>query len=151
LEVGILGTLPPHRLAESWIVLAKSDGDPLINAQYISTSTTPVMGDSQPVVLAPSVKPVQLSLLLPRAPETRIHIHLTINTISLMVFLTTVGGGDTATTAPLGSFVYALPDVCYCIKSLWYLGLIPTTTEIESWSNSFDAALHLRIIRGIYY
>lgn len=61
--------------------------------------------------LEPSVKPIELSFPLPKAPETKIHVHLTINTTSMVVFLTTVYGGDIPPGAPLGSFVYALPDV----------------------------------------
>ncbi|EKD21122.1 uncharacterized protein L3040_000842 [Drepanopeziza brunnea f. sp. 'multigermtubi'] len=54
--------------------------------------------------------PIQLSIPLPRAPDTRIHMHLTIQTTSILLFLTTTMNGGTSTTVPLGSFVYALPD-----------------------------------------
>ncbi|KAI9735385.1 MAG: hypothetical protein M1818_006580 [Claussenomyces sp. TS43310] len=57
-----------------------------------------------------SAKPIEVSFPLPRAPETRVHIQLTIHETSLLLFLATVNGGDTSATAPLGSFVYALPD-----------------------------------------
>ncbi len=57
------------------------------------------------------MKPIQLSFPLPRAPKTKIHLYLTINTTSLVLFLTTVYGGDIPAGVPLGSFVYALPDV----------------------------------------
>jgi hypothetical protein len=80
---------------------------------------TPAMADARPVDLALSVKPVELSLPLPRAPGTRIHVHLSVSTVSLLIFLTTISSGDTSVTAPLGSFVYALPDVCYCVACLW--------------------------------
>lgn len=58
-----------------------------------------------------SQSPIQISFPLPRAPETSIHLHLTINEVSLLLFLTTALNGDTSTTPPLGSFVYALPNV----------------------------------------
>lgn len=61
----------------------------------------------------PSVKPIELSFPMPKAPETRIHLHLTIRTTSLLLFLTTALNGNTSEAAPLGSFVYALPDVRY--------------------------------------
>lgn len=61
----------------------------------------------------PSVKPIELSFPMPKAPETRIHIHLTIQPTSLLLFLATILNGNTSEAAPLGSFVYALPDVCY--------------------------------------
>ena len=57
------------------------------------------------------VKPIQVSFLMPKAPDTRIHLRLTIQSTSLLLFLTTSIDGDTSTTAPLGSFVYAIPDV----------------------------------------
>ncbi|TAQ85689.1 hypothetical protein B7494_g5985 [Chlorociboria aeruginascens] len=74
--------------------------------QLLKVKTTlvdTVMADS-------SVKPIELSFPLPKAPDTSIHLHLTINKTSLLLFLTTAINGDTSTTAPLGSFVYALPD-----------------------------------------
>ncbi|PQE13147.1 20S proteasome chaperone domain-containing protein [Rutstroemia sp. NJR-2017a BBW] len=55
-------------------------------------------------------QPIQLSFPMPKAPETSIHIHLTVNKISLLLFLTTALNGNTSAAPPLGSFVYALPD-----------------------------------------
>jgi hypothetical protein len=96
-----------------------------------------------------SVKPIELSFPLPKAPETKIHVHLTINTTSIVLFLTTVYGGDIPTGTPLGSFVYALPDVSgVCVCNL--AGRL-TTTEEQPWSDSFDTALHLRVFGRIYY
>ncbi|PVH86974.1 hypothetical protein DL98DRAFT_406762 [Cadophora sp. DSE1049] len=56
-----------------------------------------------------SGRPIQVSFPLPKAPDTRIHLHLTIQATSIILFLTTAMNGDTS-TVPLGSFVYALPD-----------------------------------------
>jgi hypothetical protein len=64
----------------------------------------------QSTVEAPS-KAVQVSFPLPRAPETRISISLTIQATSILLFLTTILNGDTSNLVPLGSFVYAIPDV----------------------------------------
>lgn len=74
-----------------------------------------------------SGRPIQLSFPLPKAPETRIHIHLTIQATSVLLFLTTTANGDTSTTVPLGSFVYALPDVRGVLSDgcIFYLVLIP--------------------------
>ena len=58
-----------------------------------------------------SAGPIELSFPMPKAPDTRIHIQLTIRTTSLLILLTTAMNGDISTKAPLGSFVYALPDV----------------------------------------
>jgi hypothetical protein len=57
-----------------------------------------------------SASPIEISFPLPKAPDTRIHLRLTIQTTSLLLFLTTAQNGDTS-AVPLGSFVYAIPDV----------------------------------------
>jgi hypothetical protein len=62
-----------------------------------------------------SRRPVEISFPLPRAQDTRIHLRLTISSSSIMLFLTTVVNGDTSATVPLGSFVYAIPDVSFQI------------------------------------
>jgi hypothetical protein len=67
-------------------------------------------------IVEPSIKPIELSFPMPKAPETRIHVSLTIQTTSLLLFLTTALNGNTSEAAPLGSFVYALPDVSYLIR-----------------------------------
>ena len=58
-------------------------------------------------------QPLELSIPFPRIPHTSIHLHLTLLSTSVMLFVTSrnVGEGDTG-AAPLGSFVYSLPDVC---------------------------------------
>jgi hypothetical protein len=66
--------------------------------------------DSDPL---PTSIPLELSFPLPKAPHTTLHMHLTFMTSSATVFLTTTVIGESgATNAPLGSFVYAMPDVC---------------------------------------
>jgi hypothetical protein len=99
--------------------------------------------------LEPSVKPIELSFPLPKAPETKIHIHLTINTTLIVLFLTTVYGGDVPTGAPLGSFVYALPDVSGV--PIFSLAGTLKTTEEQPWSDHIDTSLHLRVFGGIYH
>ena len=56
-------------------------------------------------------RPVELSFPLPKAPDTRVYLQLTIQSTSILLFLTTAMNGDTSTATALGSFVYALPDV----------------------------------------
>lgn len=58
-----------------------------------------------------SVKPVQLSFPLPRSPQTRIHMHLTVLTTSILLFLTTTAADASSGGSPMGSFVYAMPNV----------------------------------------
>src|SRR5881394_2882060 len=64
-------------------------------------------------VIQPSWKPVELSFPLPKAHQTNVHLHITIQTHVILIFLTTTTNGDTSTPASLGSFIYALPDVFF--------------------------------------
>jgi len=61
---------------------------------------------------------IQLSLPLPRSIDTRIFMHLTVKAKSVLLFLTTASGEEAGAATPLGSFVYALPDVCSCLPPL---------------------------------
>lgn len=62
---------------------------------------------------------VEVSIPLPRALDTRIFIRLTTQAKSIMLSLAT-GSLDDA-VKPMGSFVYALPNVCmiswFCVHS----------------------------------
>lgn len=54
----------------------------------------------------------ELSLPLPYTPHTTAHIHLTRHQTCSTVFLTSSTPGDAAgSIKPMGSFVYAMPDV----------------------------------------
>jgi len=55
-------------------------------------------------------QPMQLSLPLPRSLDTRIYIHLTVKSRAIVLLLTTASAEQVGTLAPMGSFVYALPD-----------------------------------------
>jgi hypothetical protein len=60
----------------------------------------------------PSVKPRELSFTLPRALHTTAHAHLTFMNHCATVFLATSTPGDSGgSIKPMGSFVYAMPDV----------------------------------------
>lgn len=54
---------------------------------------------------------LELSISLPRALDTRIHIRLCIKSKVILVSLTTAAHDDVGAAANMGSFVYALPDV----------------------------------------
>ncbi|TVY53173.1 hypothetical protein LCER1_G005334, partial [Lachnellula cervina] len=56
-----------------------------------------------------SAPPIEISFPLPKSPDTRIYLRLTIQSTSLLLFLTTALNGDQS-AVPLGSFVYAIPD-----------------------------------------
>lgn len=55
--------------------------------------------------------PIQLSLPLPRSMDTRIYIQLIAKSKAVVLFLTTASAEEATSPTPLGSFVYALPDV----------------------------------------
>ncbi|KAF1835835.1 hypothetical protein BDW02DRAFT_522303 [Decorospora gaudefroyi] len=54
--------------------------------------------------------PIQVSFPLPKAPNTNMHLQLTNNGPNLLLFLTSSAGSDSTSSAPLGSFVYAMPN-----------------------------------------
>src|SRR5690349_14578519 len=55
--------------------------------------------------------PIQLSFPLPRSLDARIYLHLTVKAKAIVLFLTTASMEEAGSPTPLGSFVYALPDV----------------------------------------
>lgn len=64
-------------------------------------------------MMKPTVKPLELSFPLPKNPHTILQAHLTFFETSTMLFLTTSTIGESSSTlAPMGSFVYAMPNVC---------------------------------------
>ncbi|KAF2194790.1 hypothetical protein K469DRAFT_734488 [Zopfia rhizophila CBS 207.26] len=67
------------------------------------------MDSSLPYGTSPS-KPIEVSFPLPGGPQTSIHLQLTNNRTSLLLFLTTTTVESSTTVAPLGSFVYAMPN-----------------------------------------
>jgi hypothetical protein len=69
------------------------------------------MANVNAAIVESSGRPTELSFPLPKSPDTRIYLQLTIQVTSFLLFLTTAMNGDTSRAAPLGSFVYALPDV----------------------------------------
>lgn len=61
--------------------------------------------------MAMQTETFQLSFPLPRSLDARIFIQLTVQAKSVIIFLTTAAADETANPPPMGSFVYALPDV----------------------------------------
>lgn len=53
----------------------------------------------------------ELSMLLPKALDTKIHVRLSFKTKALILNLTTASPDELSGAANMGSFVYALPDV----------------------------------------
>lgn len=67
---------------------------------------------------------VQVSIPLPRSLDTRIFIRLATQAKALVLSLTTASQEELGAPRPMGSFVYALPDVSpeslwLCISTLW--------------------------------
>lgn len=59
-----------------------------------------------------SYAPVEVSVPLPKAPRTDINLRLHDNGPNITLFLTT-STPDAASSVPLGSLVYAMPNVCF--------------------------------------
>lgn len=63
-------------------------------------------------MMATNVNPIEISFPLPKAPHAILHGHLTFLDGCVVVHLTTSEFGESGSSlAPLGSFVYAMPDV----------------------------------------
>lgn len=76
----------------------------------MTTAAPPTLPQTE--LVYPSLKPLELSFPLPKALHTTAHVHLTFLDHCVMAFLTTSTPGDSAgSVKPLGSFVYAMPDV----------------------------------------
>lgn len=66
----------------------------------------------QTELVSTDLKPQEISFALPKALHTTAHIHLTVLERCATVYITTSTPGDSAgSVKPLGSFVYAMPDV----------------------------------------
>lgn len=108
------------------------------------------MAAQLPQLDGPSARPIELSFQMPKAPETSIHIHLTINTTSLLLFLAASTSGEASGTASIGSFVYALPDVCFQSRSFYTRSTNPFA-EDKLWPDAFNATLCSGVYAGVYY
>ena len=60
--------------------------------------------------MEPSTKPINLSFPVPRHTHLLFHAHITLLAHCTMIHLTTSTLDSGSTTAPLGSFIYAMPD-----------------------------------------
>lgn len=76
----------------------------------MATAAAPTIPQTE--LVSPTRKPQELSFPLPKALHTTGHIHLTFLAHCVMVHLATSTPGDSAgSVKPMGSFVYAMPDV----------------------------------------
>jgi hypothetical protein len=83
----------------------------MLNSRDKIAINTPIMATQLANGTGDLVEPIQLSLPLPHAPSVRVNIHLTIQSTSIVLFLTTSSADAASTSCPLGSFVYAIPNV----------------------------------------
>lgn len=65
--------------------------------------------------------PVELSIPLPRSVDTRIYMQLTVKSKAITLFLTTASAEEAGAPTPMGSFVYAIPDVRLPLEVQCYL------------------------------
>lgn len=78
----------------------------------VSTAAMASEALPQPELTAPSVKPQEVSFTLPKAFHTTAHVHLNFLGHCAMVFLATSSPAESGgSIKPMGSFVYAMPDV----------------------------------------
>ena len=66
-------------------------------------------------------KSVQIAIPLTTNFHTTIHVHLTFFKTNTMVFVTTTAAGDSGGLTPMGSFVYAMPNVYPLMSILLFL------------------------------
>lgn len=59
---------------------------------------------------SPTSKPLELAFTLPSNPHTQLHLQLTLQSNTLLLFVTSTTPENSSQPTPLGSFVYALPD-----------------------------------------
>lgn len=76
--------------------------------------------------IAEMASPLELSIPLPRSVDTRIYMQLTIKAKAITLFLTTASAEEAGAPTPMGSFVYALPDVCLPLEVPLYSPSQPT-------------------------
>lgn len=82
-------------------------------------------------------KPIEISFALPNALQTKIHLHITNQSHSLLVLATTIDPSMSSSgLAPLGSFVYALPNLRSPSEP-------PSSTPLYSQPNTIDFATRM--------
>lgn len=92
--------------------------------------------------------PVEFSFTFPKIPYKRVHVHLTLLSAAIMVFLTTTNVNEGNATSALGSFVYAMPDVCTLLLFPLIVSLGLTRLEADRYVEYY---LHEPILRAFQY
>lgn len=109
---------------------------------------------------AAAATPLQISFPLPNTPNTKVHLSLSRLSHAILLFLTTSSSSSAGTT-PLGSFVYAIPNVRLPLLSPLFHAYttnannshqlrnptsIPSSTPLYSDLNTVDFATRLATI-----
>jgi len=84
-----------------------------------------------------AAKPIQVSFPLSNSVQTKVHLHITSQSSSLLIFATTADSSSPSSTlATLGSFVYALPNLHNTSES-------PISTALYSQPHTIDFTTRL--------
>lgn len=95
----------------------------------MATAAAPTIPQTE--LVSPTLKPQELSFPLPKALHTTGHVHLTFLGHCVMVHLATSTPGDSAgSVKPMGSFVYAMPDVSPLLYSSFISFVCPVILSL---------------------
>jgi hypothetical protein len=88
-----------------------------------------------------STSPISVSFPLPRAPQTNVHVQLHDNGPNILLFLAT-STPESSTVAPLGSLVYAMPNVSFLASNTSPVHMLTNVAENESLRSAEHTAIH---------
>jgi hypothetical protein len=93
---------------------------------------------------------IELSIPLPRSLDTRIYMRLSTKAKAIVLFLTTASQDDASTPTPLGSLVYALPNVSIWPKKHCLTPSLIMDTAAGSGAASINNTVLGRSHTGVY-
>jgi hypothetical protein len=88
-----------------------------------------------------STSTISVSFPLPRAPQTNVHVQLHDNGPNILLFLAT-STPESSTIAPLGSLVYAMPNVSARASTTSAVRMLTNVAENQSLRSAEHAAVH---------
>jgi hypothetical protein len=109
------------------------------------------MATQLPNGIGKTAEPTQLSLPLPHAPSVRINLHLTIQSTSIVLFLTTSSAEGLSASCSLGSFVYAIPNVRTVLSKPYKPGILINVPAQPFVSATHHTPLHANAAPGFGY
>ena len=78
-----------------------------------------------------STKTKEVSLPLPKSLDTRIYVRVSQLEKASVILLSTATAEELGTAVPMGSFVYALPDVSHINSSILVLSLADSDAALQ--------------------